>query len=222
MIDDLVTLGTDEPYRMFTSQAEYRLLLRHDNADLRLMDHGRRFGLVSEEERRYWLHLREAVARERALLSKCVVPVSWPESTPVIPEPVAASPGASLLDLLRRPEIAYRDLAPARSALAPPNGPGPGAEAQELLEIEVKYEGYVERQKRLVDRLALLEDRTIPAGFFLGELPGLSRQAAEKLRRVEPASVGQATRVAGVSPADVSVLLILLEKLRRSGAAVTP
>ncbi len=210
MIDDLVTLGTDEPYRMFTSQAEYRLLLRNDNADVRLLDYGHRFGLISDAERALWRDRRAAIAGERAVLCKTVVPsgpgtTEWPES-------VQAATGSTLLDALRRPEIAYSELSVVREALTGSPGFSRDSIEAELLEIEVKYEGYVERQNRLVDKLVKLEDSPIPDGFLDGNLKGISGEAVDKLRQVRPVSVGQATRVRGVSPADISVLLILLEK----------
>jgi tRNA uridine 5-carboxymethylaminomethyl modification enzyme len=202
---------------MFTSQAEYRLLLRADNADQRLMDYGARFGLVTASDRQVWLERRETVERERTILGRCVVPVGWPNNghagtTRELP------PGSSLLELLRRPELSYEDLLPARRALAADGPEPPGPIESELLEIDVKYEGYVERQKRVVGRLQELEDRILPEDFLDGDLPGLSREAIEKLRRVRPMSIGQASRVPGVSPADVSVLVVLVEKQRRSGS----
>jgi tRNA uridine 5-carboxymethylaminomethyl modification enzyme len=219
MVDDLVTRGTDEPYRMFTSQAEYRLLLRSDNADQRLMDYGSRFGLVSEGDRALWRERREAVARERGILERCVIPVDWPQR-PELSGAVRDLPaGANLLELLRRPELTYSELLAARSWLLPKDAPGPpDTITAELLEIEVKYEGYVNRQQRVVQKLAELEERVFPEHFFDRELSGLSREAAEKLRHFRPASVGQAARVPGVSPADVSVLMVLLEKERRTAS----
>ena len=247
MVDDLVTLSTEEPYRMFTSQAEYRLLLRHDNADVRLMDYGRRFGLISEEERRFWIDRRDRIFTEKERLRKAIVPVgrTWagaspgggvsmartpaapadsstaglPGVSPGLPNAGVADPagmivgGYSLLELLRRPGISYERLASLRGELFPTE-PGfalKGPEV-ELLEIEVKYEGYVARQRRVVERLESMENRSIPDEFLDEEMKGLSRQAIEQLRRVRPASVGQASRVAGISPADISVLLVLLEK----------
>lgn len=212
MIDDLVTLSTDEPYRMFTSQAEYRLLLRSDNADLRLMDYGHRFGLVSDGERDEWTQRRAGVAREKAVLGGCTVPARQGGDLPGLG---GKSEGSTLLELLRRPEVSYLDLAPLRNMLAGPDVPGsPGGEVTELLEIEVKYQGYVERQMKVVERLAGLEGRLIPEALYDADLGGLSREAVEKLRRIRPVSLGQASRVSGVSPADLSVLLVLLEKFR--------
>lgn len=254
MIDDLVTRSTEEPYRMFTSQAEYRLLLRHDNADTRLMDHGARFGLITAEERRQWAEIREEVSRERRVLRTLVAPearslelsrrrptlnplpdvgdgsaaglptpASIPEHPPARERFEIAVGGASLEEILRRPEVEYCDLIPLRQMLLTSAGTDTrplGTLPAELLEIEVKYEGYVARQQRVVDRLEALESRPIPERFLDQELPGLSRQACEALRRVCPASIGQASRVAGVSPADITVLLILLDKQRTHSAEV--
>lgn len=207
MIDDIVTLGIEEPYRMFTSQAEYRLLLRSDNADVRLMDKGHRLGLVSNTARAAWRERRERIEREKGILRRCVVP---------------AEGGATvtLLDMLRRPEVGYSDLLPLRARLTDGNGAlGAGSMESELLEIDLKYEGYVDRQRKAVERLAAVEERAIPDGFLDGELPGVSREASESLRRVRPVSVGQAARIPGVSPADISVLLVLLEKCRAASRA---
>jgi tRNA uridine 5-carboxymethylaminomethyl modification enzyme len=216
MIDDLVNNCGDEPYRMFTSQAEYRLLLRHDNADERLMDHGVRFGLVSAEQRAGWSELRSRIEGERRLLARRHVPA---EAVPG----AGAGGMASLLELLRRPGVSYKDLAPLRhqeGEIRTPAFENGGLEA-ELLEIAVKYDGYVRRQLRQVEQLRALENRAIPAGIFDGPLPGLSREAAEKLRRVRPMSIGQAGRLPGVSPADVTVLMILVQKVASTGAADT-
>jgi tRNA uridine 5-carboxymethylaminomethyl modification enzyme len=202
MIDDLVTQGADEPYRMFTSQAEYRLLLRNDNADMRLMDYGARFGLVSESERASWRELRDAVAREKARLSRVVVSATpRPEGGP--------SSTATLLELLRRPELDWARVTadhPAPAEVSPL--------VAELLEIEVKYSGYVERQRRQIEKFEALEATRIPPSLFDQPLQGVSREAVEKLRRVRPESVGQASRIPGVSPADTGVLLIHLERMR--------
>jgi len=213
MIDDLVNNSGDEPYRMFTSQAEYRLLLRQDNADERLMDHGVRFGLVPVEERARWADLRASIENERQFLAKRYV--SLREVAELV-NPSPAEGASSLLDLLRRPGIAYEQLVPWRSDAgvggvdAAPLASG--SLSAELLEIQVKYDGYVRRQMRQVEQLQGLEDRPIPPGLLDGSLSGVSREAAEKLRRVRPVSVGQAGRLAGVSPADLTVLMILIQK----------
>ncbi|HEX7879687.1 MAG TPA: tRNA uridine-5-carboxymethylaminomethyl(34) synthesis enzyme MnmG, partial [Candidatus Eisenbacteria bacterium] len=204
MVDDLVNNCGDEPYRMFTSQAEYRLLLRQDNADARLMDHGVRFGLVAPRDRARWSELRASIDRERGVLARRLSPEN-----------------VSLLDLLRRPGLSYKDLAPLRAETGPNESQplDPGGLAAELLEIDVKYEGYVKRQMRQVEQLQALESKPIPPGLLDGPLAGLSREAAEKLRRVRPVSVGQAGRLPGVSPADLTVLLILVQKWSADSAS---
>jgi tRNA uridine 5-carboxymethylaminomethyl modification enzyme len=217
MIDDIVTLGIDEPYRMFTSQAEYRLLLRSDNADLRLLDAGHRLGLISDGERSAWKDRRERIDHEKGVLRRCVVPAG-----PGIPDSSAPVNGGgatvTLLDLLRRPDVSYADILSLREETAGEDGAlTPGSTEVELLEIDLKYEGYVDRQRRAVERLAAVEERGIPEGFLDGELPGVSHEARESLRRVRPVSVGQAARIPGVSPADLSVLLVLIEKRRAGG-----
>ncbi len=213
MIDDLVNNSGEEPYRMFTSQAEYRLLLRQDNADERLMDYGVRFGLVPADERARWSDLRTTIEIERQFLAKRHVSLRDVAGL-VSPSPTEGA--ASLLELLRRPGIAYDQLVPWRlEPGAEGSGTAPlpsGGLSAELLEIQVKYDGYVKRQLRQVEQLQGLEDRPIPTDLFDGALSGVSREAAEKLRRVRPVSVGQAGRLAGVSPADLTVLMILIQK----------
>lgn len=206
MVDDLVNNCGDEPYRMFTSQAEYRLLLRQDNADARLMDHGVRLGLVAPAARARWSELRSSIERERGVLARRHTPEN-----------------VSLLDLLRRPGLSYKDLEPLRGETGPDESQplDPNGLAAELLEIDVKYEGYVKRQLRQVEQLQALESKAIPAGLFDGPLRGVSREAAEKLRRVRPISVGQAGRLPGVSPADLTVLMILIQKRSVDPATLT-
>jgi tRNA uridine 5-carboxymethylaminomethyl modification enzyme len=212
MVDDLVNLYPEEPYRVFTSQAEYRLVLRNDNADLRLMDHGVRFGLVTHEERKHWLDVRERIGAERGSLVRTVIPGSWTPQNG-LQETFGSVGGSNLEELLRRPEVSYRDVQAIRKELGAENGGlSPDSLEADLLEIEVKYAGYVARSLRQIERLQAMEDHRIPESFWGSALPGVSREAAEKLRKTQPLSVGQAGRVAGVSPADLNVLLILMEK----------
>ncbi|MDZ4803303.1 MAG: tRNA uridine-5-carboxymethylaminomethyl(34) synthesis enzyme MnmG [Candidatus Eisenbacteria bacterium] len=249
MVDDLVNNSGEEPYRMFTSQAEYRLLLRQDNADERLMDHGTRFGLVPVDERARWADLRATIEAERQFLSRRHVPLQdmaellnpGPIDGAMDEECAAAGGGSpalahnaegasSLLDILRRPGVAYDQLLAWRED---PNAGEVGQAAPplaglsaELLEIQVKYDGYVKRQLRQVEQLQAMENRAIPPGLLDGSLSGVSREAIEKLRRIRPVSVGQAGRLAGVSPADVTVLLILIQKwstgITANGEDTTP
>ncbi len=216
LIDDLVTKGTNEPYRMFTSRAEYRLLLREDNADARLREKGYRLGLAG---RREWLKTRakeRAVEAEvRRLHSVRVGPSAETNrklrriGSSVLKKPV------TLADILRRPEVAWERLAgldPGRPALP--------AEVREEAEIRVKYEGFLKRQEENVARFQEIESIRIPLGFRYRGLPGLSREIQEKLSSFQPVSLGQASRVSGVTPAAISILMVHLRKQEGRGLIV--
>lgn len=215
LIDDLVTKGTREPYRMMTSRAEYRLLLRQDNADLRLTERGYQAGLIPPERYQQFLAKKEDIEREiKRLQETFVSPTTdvaefltrW-QSAPI-------RSGISLAELLRRPEISYqalREVDPGRGEVSP--------EAAEQVEIQIKYEGYIKRQLAQAEQFKKLEDRIIPAEMNYQGIHGLSREAREKLEKIRPRSVGQASRISGVSPADISVLLVYLEQYRRSTKA---
>lgn len=211
MIDDLVTKGTTEPYRLLTSRAEYRLLLRHDNADLRLMDIGRRIGLLPEHRYARMVRKRDAVAGERRRLAALVVqPARVAQGCAERGIDPPASP-VSLEQLLRRPEIDYafvHEVAPAPGELPD--------DVAEQVEIQVKYDGYVQRQAAEIEKQRRLEARRLPEGITYAQIAGLSNEAKEKLALVRPANIGQASRVEGVSPADISILLIWLEARNRS------
>ena len=210
LIDDLVTKGTNEPYRMMTSRAEYRLLLRQDNADLRLTEKGRAVGLVNDV--RY-----EAFTAKRSLLERTLQNLSsthLPPNAEVLAKlaELGTAPirsGMSLLDLLRRSEMTYEKL---QQAFEVPELPEVVAEQ---VEIFAKYEGYINKQKQEVEKALKLENKKIPADIDYLSIKELSSEAAEKLAKVKPASIGQASRISGVSPADVSVLMIALEVMRR-------
>ncbi|MCL5045959.1 MAG: FAD-dependent oxidoreductase, partial [Actinobacteria bacterium] len=213
LVDDLVTKGTPEPYRMLTSRAEYRLLLRQGNADLRLTEKGRQVGLVDDERYRVYREKLEAVDRLRRTLAKTNVGAT-PEVQAVLREAGSAEIRGSvtLKGLLRRPEVELAHL----------KGLVPGLERVDLeaaaeVEVEVKYAGYIEKQLAQVQRFRKLEERRLPADLNYEEIYGLSTEGRQKLARRRPESVGQAMRISGVSPADISVLLVYLEGRRRRG-----
>ena len=210
LIDDLVTLGTAEPYRMFTSRAEHRLLLREDNADLRLTAHGRRLGLVDEDRWRAFEEKRDAIAREQARLGAIRFRTrdreEWVQAHSLGPPP---RPDQSALELLRRPEVGYDALA-RLSAVGPPH---PDRCVAEQVEIQAKYHGYVERQREQIERQRARDGAPIPASLDYSEVRGLSSEVREKLSRHRPESVGQAGRISGVTPAALSLLLVHLKRI---------
>ena len=208
LIDDLVTKGTDEPYRMMTSRSEYRLLLRQDNADNRLTAIGHRLGLVSDERLAAVEEKYRAVDREIRRLASHGLPPSaelneFLESRGTAP----VHDGASLLALLRRPQVRYGDL-----RRFDPDMPDLPPEAAEQVEISVKYEGYIQRQAQEVEELRRMEGRKLPPDLDYAAIQGLRLEAREKLAAVRPLDLGQASRISGVSPADVAALMIYLER----------
>lgn len=210
LIDDLVTKGTKEPYRMFTSRAEYRLLLRHDNAQFRLTEKGYRVGLVTEDVYEEFLRKKEALEKELNRLS--VVKVSPEEANPVL-RSIGSSEiteKTTLEQLLKRPEVTYAVV----SEISPPDEPLP-EELENLILTEVKYKGYIERQLRQVERMKRMEERLIPEDFNYDAVSGLSKEVLTKLKEIRPRSIGQAMRIPGVTPAAVSILLVALERQRR-------
>lgn len=206
LIDDLVTKGTHEPYRMMTSRAEYRLLLRQDNADLRLTDIGRDLGLVDDE--RYEKFTAKRNGLERALERLRFVKIAPHEEENAKLVAMGATPlreGTSALELLRRREISYANLQQAFGL------PKLEPSVAEQVEVHVKYAGYIEKQKMEVERALKLENKAIPADFDYHSVKEISSEAIEKLTKVKPANIGQAARISGVSPADINVLMIALE-----------
>ena len=208
LIDDLVTKGTDEPYRMMTSRSEYRLLLRQDNADLRLSEFGHRVGLLSDERYAAFCRKREQIDAEIARLEKVTVPPSEQVNSLLTSlGSTTITTGAHLADLLRRPEVSYAALAEID-----PTRPDLPRAVCTTVEVQVKYEGYIQREKAEAARTAKLESKKLPTDLDYLSLKGLRIEAAEKLAAIRPLNVGQAARISGVNPADITVLLIYLKE----------
>ena len=207
LIDDLVTKGTNEPYRMMTSRSEYRLILRQDNADERLTAIGRKLGLVSEERYAAVVKKYEAVRKETERLEHTHLAPG--DALAALLESRGTTPvtsGVSLADLIRRPQIGYADLAPFD-----PERPALDRAVTEAVEIGLKYEGYIKRQLRQVEEFKRLEDRALPRTLDYQSIPGLRIEAREKLEKIRPENFGQAGRISGVSPADLAALMIYME-----------
>lgn len=211
LIDDLVTKENHEPYRMMTSRAEYRLLLRQDNADMRLTEYGYKVGLISEERYKHLLEKKDMIEKEISRLKSIVIGGSDPvndklaqmNSTPL-------NNGTSLADLIRRPELNYdmiADFDPDRQPLP--------REVIEQVNINIKYEGYISRELKQVEHFKKLENKLIPANINYDDISGLRIEARQKLKDYSPRSIGQASRISGVSPADITVLLVYMEQHRR-------
>jgi tRNA uridine 5-carboxymethylaminomethyl modification enzyme len=209
LIDDLVTKGTEEPYRMMTSRTEYRLLHRQDNADLRLTPVGRRIGLVDEATAQAVEEKYAAVAREIDRLEHTGVAATAALEDFLLDHGESAPKGGSakLADLVRRPRLSYDALAPFD-----PHRPQLPAEVREQVEISMKYEGYIARQERQLEQFRRLEGRALPEQLDYSTLEGLRLEAREKLEQIRPLNLGQASRISGVSPADIAALMIHLEK----------
>ena len=208
LIDDLVTKGCSDPYRMMTSRSEYRLLLRQDNADLRLTDIGREIGLVGDEKYARFVHKREQIEAERRRVLATSVPLSDElQDLLVSRETSPLKSGVKLEELLKRPQLDYACLAPFD-----PTRPDYPPEVFEQVEIELKYEGYIKRQQAQIREMRRLESKQIPEDICYDTIDGLRLEAREKLGKIRPQNVGQASRISGVSPADISVLLIYLAK----------
>lgn len=207
LIDDLVTKETHEPYRMMTSRAEYRLLLRQDNADLRLTEYGHQVGLIDDERYAKFLEKKELIEKEIIRLNETSVGAS--KKVNDVLEAMGTTPirtGTSLAELIRRPELNYDMIAPLDYDRIPVP-----KDVSDQVEIEIKYEGYIERQRQQVEHFKKLENRKIPADINYDVIDSLRLEARQKLNKIKPESVGQASRISGVSPADISVLLVYLE-----------
>ena len=215
LIDDLVTKGCSDPYRMMTSRSEYRLLLRQDNADARLTPLGYEIGLISKERYQKFLHKQQLIKEEVARLeSTTVAPSPALNDLLVSRETSPISTGFKLGELIRRPQVSYQDLAPFD-----PQRPALPAAVAEEAEILLKYEGYIKKQQLEVEQMRRLEARLLPEDTDYASITGLRLEAAEKLGKIRPRSVGQASRISGVSPADISVLFIWLERRQKGGTA---
>lgn len=216
LVDDLCTLGTKEPYRMFTSRAEYRLLLREDNADLRLTETGREMGLVDDERWEHFQRKQENIERERQRLKDVYVHPTMPqveEINTLLKSPLSRE--ATGEELLKRPEVTYASL----TALSPFGPALDDVQAAEQVEIQVKYEGYIARQKDEIEKHLRNENAILPADLDYRQVTGLSNEVCAKLNDHKPTSIGQASRISGVTPAAISILLIWLKKqgiLRKS------
>ncbi|MBQ8352146.1 MAG: tRNA uridine-5-carboxymethylaminomethyl(34) synthesis enzyme MnmG [Clostridia bacterium] len=210
MIDDLVTKGTEEPYRVMTSRSEYRLLLRQDNADLRLSDIGHRVGLIDDERYAVFCEKRKAIENEVKRLEKATLSPSAAVNECLVS--LGSAPlttGIHLADLLRRPEITYEGIA-AVDTTRPPLSRA----VRETVEVQVKYEGYIRREQSEVEKQAKMEEKRLPPDLDYESLRGLRIEAAQKLNEIRPLNVGQAARISGVDPADITVLLIYLRDRR--------
>ncbi|EAG9488715.1 tRNA uridine-5-carboxymethylaminomethyl(34) synthesis enzyme MnmG [Listeria monocytogenes] len=208
LIDDLVTKGTDEPYRLLTSRAEYRLLLRHDNADLRLTEIGHEIGLISDERYERFLAKQSAIEAEKERLQKTrIKPTAEVQAMLKEIGSGELKDGILAADLLRRPEITYDKIAQIVSRETFVTD-----EIAEQVEIQIKYEGYIQKSNLQVEKMKRMEDKKIPENIDYDAISGLATEALEKLKKIEPLSIAQASRISGVNPADISILLVYIEQ----------
>ncbi len=210
LVDDLVTKGTNEPYRMMTSRAEYRLVLRQDNADLRLTEKGHAIGLVTEERYQRYLARKKQIDGELERLKKTTVTPREANEFLASLESAEIKSGITLYDLIRRPEVDYNSI-----KCIDFHRPEISEDVAKQCEIQIKYEGYIEKQLKQIDQFKKLENRKLDSDIDYSRIEGLRLEARQKLNNIKPISVGQASRISGVSPADINVLLIYLEQQRR-------
>jgi tRNA uridine 5-carboxymethylaminomethyl modification enzyme len=208
LIDDLVTKGTNEPYRLLTSRAEYRLLLRHDNADLRLTEVGYQIGLISSERYERFMKKKQAIEEEKNRLHDLRLKPN--QEVQALIKSVGGSElkdGIRASDLLKRPEMTYEHIETlAKSEIELDH------EIKEQVEIQIKYEGYIEKSLQQVERLKKMENKKIPENIDYDAINGLATEARQKLKKIHPLSLAQASRISGVNPADISILLVYLEQ----------
>ena len=215
LVDDLITHGTKEPYRMFTSRAEHRLILREDNADARVTAIGRELGLVDDERGKKKKKKMESIASETARLKDI-----WATPNNAIGQDFMANTGEiltkenSLLDLLKRPNITFDDIAKVSDSTV-------SAKVGEQIEISVKYQGYIERQNDEIEQMKRLENTLLPLDFDYKSVSGLSNEIVQKLSQIRPTTLGQASRISGVTPAAVSLLAMTIKKLKKTQAVMT-
>ena len=218
LIDDLTTKGTNEPYRIMTSRAEYRLLLRQDNADLRLTEKGKEIGLVSSDRYARFLQKKEFVEQELKRLSSTFITPEESTAFLIRHESTPLKQKSSLLEILKRPQVTYETLLeidPSRPSTPGSTEPLTKGHIAQQVEVQVKYAGYIEKQQQQVEKFRKLESRKLDPNLNYEKMDGLRIEAKQKLSKVKPLSLGQASRISGVSPADINVLMIHLEKQKR-------